>query len=199
MEVILSANEKGNLDLSYLARGASTSSSHSLAMSPTCALSPTPLSPSLLSPAGPSPTSATALLPATFNDAMSTPPALSPSVISPAATFPTDSSLGPSPAMAFSRTPSSPIVASPATAPARRFRGAWDDPPPTPEYRPLSLQMNEVASFVRPGTLDPAQSIPPADANEASSAHRNPAFRDSVLGDGRSETEGDQLPEYSRY
>ncbi|KAI0327415.1 hypothetical protein GY45DRAFT_1134156 [Cubamyces sp. BRFM 1775] len=116
-------------------------------MSPSTALGPSPLSPSLLSHAASSPTSATALLPMAFDDAMVTPTALSPHVLSPAVTIPATSSPGDSTSTALSPAIASPIVASPATVPARRFRGAWDDPPPTPEYRPLSLQMNEKASF----------------------------------------------------
>ncbi|KAI0658211.1 hypothetical protein C8Q70DRAFT_918338 [Cubamyces menziesii] len=130
-----------------------------------------------------------------FNDAIAGPVALSPYALSPTMTIPT-SSPEPSNAAAFSPTMPSPVIASPVTVTARRFRGAWDDPPPTPEYRPLSLRMSQLATFVHPEALDIAQPAPPA---EEGAVQRNPRFRDSVLGDGRSEAEGDQLPEYSRY
>ncbi|KAI0349894.1 hypothetical protein OH77DRAFT_1155926 [Trametes cingulata] len=91
----------------------------------------------------------------------------------------------------------SPSRAEPETAQARRFHFSWDDPPPTPEFRPVSWRASEVAAYRRSQGGDGILMAVSENLNlPRNSTHAVAALSPEEEG---SEIDLGQPPEYSRY
>ncbi len=90
--------------------------------------------------------------------------------------------------------PLTPTDAEPAFAQMRSFRLAWDDPPPTPERRPVSLQSGQGAAYRRSQGGD-GYIAETTENYGRSSVYAAYLAREA----GRSEVTLGQPPEYSRY
>ncbi|KAI0672016.1 hypothetical protein C8Q78DRAFT_718129 [Trametes maxima] len=87
-------------------------------------------------------------------------------------------------------------VAESVTVPRSQFRGAWDDPPPTPDVRPSSLATSEGPAHLRSQgrhgyLMATAENCRPS----RDTVHGSRLFG----GDETSEVDLGPLPEYSRY
>lgn len=91
--------------------------------------------------------------------------------------------------------PLTPAHAEPALAQMRSFRLAWDDPPPTPERRPVSLQSGQGAAYRRSQGGDGYLAATMFGNYDRSSVYSAYLAREG----GRSEVTLGQPPEYSRY
>ncbi|KAI0760900.1 hypothetical protein BD413DRAFT_254063 [Trametes elegans] len=120
----------------------------------------------------PTGTSAAAVSPAAF-----TPPATSPFAVAP-----TSTSTG---------------LTGPPTAQSCRFRSAWDDPPPTPEFRQVSLRPSGTVASPTP---QPHSGGDPMDTSACCDHLRDTIYSGRIPGQGEEdEADVDRLPEYSRY
>lgn len=91
--------------------------------------------------------------------------------------------------------PLTPTDAEPAFAHMRSFRLAWDDPPPTPDRRPVSLQSGRGAAYRRSQGGDGYLAATAMENYDRNSVYAAYLAREG----GRSEVTLGQPPEYSRY
>lgn len=91
--------------------------------------------------------------------------------------------------------PLTPTDAEPTFAQMRSFRLAWDDPPPTPDRRPVSLQLGQGAAYRRSQGGDGYLAATAIENYDRNSVYVAYLAREG----GRSEVTLGQPPEYSRY